>query len=377
MAKKKTTTESKSKKGETQSQLSGLKSLFAETGISWETPRLRTGIIPLDYVLGGGWGYGRLGEIYGGHSSSKTYILYRSLIACQQMGGTAILLETEGAYDPQWFERLGGNDADLVKPPVLTTQDVFSTIDKILDFASGKPDAFMCIGWDSIAATPTTHLMDKGIETTDMSRPKVISQGCELITTKAKKKNVCILATNQTRSSMDKYKPDVTPGGVAWPFHSSQRVELKFDGGKTNHRIVDDTHQLRKEDDPEIIGRRITAYVEKNKLGPACRTVELPFYLYDGRKHPIYNDRATVLGFDDVEALFDFYHHGPFQLKPTDPDKKPWEGPRVVAAGAPGWFLLDPQVDPDQKQFRKGDWPSVLEAFPRLKTLPFEEGPGA
>jgi RecA/RadA recombinase len=242
MAKKKTT---ETKSSGSRTQASGLKSLFAESDVCWDTPRLRTGITPLDYILGGGFGYGRLGELYGGHSSTKTYILYRALIACQQEGGTAVLAESEGAYDPLWFERLGGNPRDLLVAPIDTVQAVFSLFQKVTEFAEGR-DSKICIGWDGIAATATAHLMDKGLDKVDMSKAKVMSQGCEWVTTAIKRKQICVIATNQIRASMDPYKPPVTPGGFAWPFHASQRIEMKFDGGRTNNMIIDETNKVTK-----------------------------------------------------------------------------------------------------------------------------------
>lgn len=376
MAKKKTTTEeSKSKGTKTAPQTTGLRTLFAESDVDWATPRLATGIVPLDFALGGGFGYGRLAEIFGGEASTKTYILYLALIACQKMGGIAILLEGEGSYDPAWFRALGGDPDALIVVSVKTVQQAFEHMKKVADYQLTKATTHICIGWDGIAACATDHLMEKGLDVVDMSKPKVMSQGCELITTAIKERLVCVIATNQIRDSMDKYKPAVTPGGRAWKFHASTRIEMKFDGGKTTNIIYDPIPPVRKEDDPEIIGRRVTAFVEKNKLGPGLRTVELPFYLYENRKHPLYDDTPTRLGYDHVEALFDFYHRGPFRLPPVSDDAKPWDGPRVITQSG-AYFFIDARIDPEHKGFYKKDWPEHLNRVQRLLTLPLEGGPG-
>jgi len=334
----------------------------------WSTEKLPTGIVPIDYILNGGFGYGRFAEIFGNYSSGKSYLLYLALIQNQKRGGTSILLEEEGAYDPTFFQRLGGDTKSLVLPSkVDTCEDVFDAINEICKIATKEELKNICIGWDSIAATSTKHLEETGMEKRDMSKALAMSTGCQLIRSVVKKSGVCVIATNQTRELINvKYGPKTgTPGGRGYPFICSQRIELSFKGG-----VI-----MASDKDKTPVGRQIKVRVDKNKLGPAMRDCTLYFYTEDGDEHPVYK-YPTSIGIDENESLFDFYLKGRFHLPPRTPDERPWEGPRVVNPNG-AWYTLDESIDPSGKSFRSGEWVKKLEEFPNLRTLPMEHLDGA
>lgn len=344
----------------------------------WATDFVPTGIAALDAALGGGFARGRVHELYGNYSSGKTLALYHTLANNQKLGGESCLFESEGAFNPDFFRNVGGDPETLTLIPADKVEDVFDGVllickeqeKQIAEAKKTKGAVAMprmtVIGWDSIAATGTKHLFDAGMDKRDMSKSGAMSQGTQLITTAAKECNVCIIGVNQVREAIgSKDSATHTPGGQAWTFHASQRVELMYDGGSKTSLIFDRPLLWQKPEDTrgrEEIGRRIRGYVTKNKCASPFARFTLPIYTYPGRPHPLY-DRETKLGVDIEEMLFDFYLTGRFYL----PD-----GGRVIHIPSPGYYSLHPMLDPAQQKFREKAWLDILEMIPSLRTLPYD-----
>jgi RecA/RadA recombinase len=309
--------------------------------------------------------------------------LYYTLANNQRLGGESVLFESEGAFNPDFFRNMGGDPSKLTLIPADKVEDVFDGIimickeqeKQIAESKKTKGAVAMprmtVIGWDSIAATGTKHLFDTGMDKRDMSKSGAMSQGTQLITTAAKSCNVCIIGVNQTREAIgSKDSATHTPGGNAWPFHSSQRLELMYDGGSRTSLIFDRPLPGQKPEDTrgrEEIGRQIKGYVVKNKCASPFSRFTLPIYTLPGRPHPLY-DRDTKLGIDFEQHLFDFYLTGRFFL----PD-----GQRVLHIPTPGYYSLHQMLDPEQRKFREKAWLEILEMLPALRTLPYDLKPQA
>lgn len=339
-----------------------------EEDTDFNLPMVSSGSVITDNLLGGGYGRGRFTEIYGNYSCGKSYELYKALIANQKAGGTSVLLEQEGAYNRNFYQQLGGNPDTLVVYSNLdTVEETFEAIKKVSRKAETLPDHSICLGWDGIAATSTNHIEKVGMSKRDMSKALVMDQGCKMVRNEVKRSKICVIATNQTRVKIDTYSPGyTTPGGAAYQFICSQRVELSLDGGAKTSLILD----LADTGD-EPIGKWIRYKVEKNKLGSPMGICRRPFYTHHGRKHPIYG-YATSIGFDENESLFEFYASGAFRLPPKDKETPPWEGPQVVIPNG-AWYKLTERIDKDQKSFYAKDWMEKLDQFPILRTLPVED----
>lgn len=91
-----------------------------------EVPRLSTGVLTLDYALGGGWARGRLNLVCGERSSCKTRLALSSISEAQkrtvignsgkyltecsaeeQMPFTCLFIDAEGTFSPSWAEKCG------------------------------------------------------------------------------------------------------------------------------------------------------------------------------------------------------------------------------------------------------------------------------
>ena len=74
-----------------------------------------TGSLGLDYALGiGGLPRGRVVEIYGPEASGKTTLALDAIAQAQKMGGNAIFVDVEHAFDPTYAQALGVNLNDLL-----------------------------------------------------------------------------------------------------------------------------------------------------------------------------------------------------------------------------------------------------------------------
>lgn len=321
---------------------------------------LPCGIASVDWSLGGGVAYGRLSELFGNYSSGKTYLLYMFLAMNQRLGGTSALFETEFAYNAEFYQAIGGDPESLILVPCRTIQEVFDGMANIAKAVTDTGEK-VCIGWDGIAATGTKHLQDTGMDKRDMSKAAGMSQGTQYITDLIGASKVAVIATNQTRDTIgdDNYNwmgRSHTPGGKAWPFHSSQRVELTFRGGFIQR--LDDKGEPIKGREP--IGHWVRAWVDKNKLSPPHLSCDLPFYSFNNERHPVFGT-ATRMGIDYAEALLKFYHESRFRIIDD-------AGSRPVITTAGGWYKLDPSLG-YEKAFHAKSWPLILAERPDLWNL--------
>lgn len=318
----------------------------------WTTRMLSTGILPVDRALGGGFGFGRLAEIFGGWSTGKTMLLYYALATNQKQGGVSAIFEAEGAFTPNFYSALGGDPDTLLVYPVDTVEEVFQGFADMAKIAEKTPTIPIAIGWDGIAATGTKHLQETGPEVRDMSKSGAMSQGAQYIATKIRSTQIAIIATNQVRDKIGDMSSEThTPGGKSWPFIASQRVELALDGGPKGSLIWNDNAT-------EIVGRHVLGTVIKNKLATPLKRFAIPIYIRSDLTHPLY-DKPLQLGIDCDESLFTFYKDKYFVFEDSSP---------VILGPNGSWYELNKTIG--DKRFQRKDWPKVLAEFPQLRDLP-------
>jgi len=336
--------------------------------VFWGTDMLRTGIPVIDHVLGGGFAYGRMIELYGDFASGKSMVMYYAMAQCQRDSGLVVLIESEGAFDQKFYKLLGGDPSTLV----LLNDKLTDTVEKVFDHIKNlllvkkhdttAPQLLIC--WDSIGATGTRHLQQVGMDKRDMSRAGSMAQGCDLITSHVKASGACVIATNQMRDVVGAKVPtQTTPGGHSWKFHSSQRMQLQFRGGKYSRSIIVDDPTAK---DVELeIGNHVQGECTKNKLASSGASFTLTIYKRAGFPHPIFADTKTEVGIDSDEMLLDYLKKGFFFL---DEDYTQ----RVVTTNG-GWHKLHESIDPAGKQWYASAWKQKLEEFPKIRTLLYDK----
>jgi RecA/RadA recombinase len=323
----------------------------------WFTDMLPCGVAAVDWALGGGVGYGRVAELVGDWSTGKTLLLYMFLAQNQQRGGISVLFEAEGAFNAEFFAALGGNPDTLWTYNLETCEEFFNAVFLMCKTkVKSKENKPYAVGWDSIAATGTKHLMDTDMETRDMSKANVMNLGAQKLRAELKDARIAVISTNQTREKIGSYDSAVhTPGGKSWPFIASQRIHMMFDGGDKTSKILDREGKVE-------IGRWVKGKVIKNKLASPFGEFMLPIYIEEGFYHPTY-EQGTVKGIHLQEALFFNYLREKIYL----PSKRP-----MIIMPSNGWYAISPEALPSGGQnFRKSDWPKVLEDHPWLYQYPY------
>ncbi len=337
----------------------------------WNVETCPCGVPPIDHMLGGGAAYGRMMEMFGNEASGKTLLLYKFFIENTRRGGTSILFEAEGAYNPDFYKLLGGDPSKLLVYPVKSVEKVFDQVREFckLKQKSKNSNEKIIIGWDSLAATGTEHLLETGMDVVDMSKPRILSQAYTLIATDLMKTNICFIIINQLRAKIDKHNPGVlTPGGMATGFAMSQRLSLHYSGAN-EYKILDipesaSDDEKKKTKDFQQIGRKVECLSVKNKVAGAWLKCTLYFYSHAGFPHPKFEGCKTTVGLDVEESLFDYYFASTFRLPNGDP---------VITSSSPGWYQLSSYLDPAQSKFRKKEWPDLLAVRPELLELLYQD----
>lgn len=244
---------------------------------------ISTGNFAINYAISGrpitgGFPIGKVTEVFGGEASGKTLLSTMALIETQRRGGISVLIDTEHAFWKDYFVRQGGDANKLLRGTPDSLENVWSDIDEMVEVCRrDSPDKYITIVWDSVAASPTQKELDGDISDSEMGeRARINSKGLRKITSKIAKNKITLICINQTRDKIGVMygNPQTTPGGNAWKFHASCRIEVA--------KKKDD-----KLDKREAIGARMT--VIKNK-------VYLPF---QSSQYEIWYDRGTnpVSGF--------------------------------------------------------------------------------
>jgi len=223
----------------------------------------------------GGIPVGRLTEIHGDPSTGKSLLAYMILADCVRKGGTAVLIDTETSVNEDFMRMLGLDPKkNLLYVPVNTVEDVFDTIESILNTIKDakKKNKMVCIVWDSVAATSSRKEMEEDVGDMQYALvPRLLGQGLRKVIRHIGDNRVALVFLNQMRAKIGMVfgDPMGTPGGNAIPFFASVRVRL-YSGTKI------------KAKDGTIIGVSNKAKVIKTRFGPQFRETTVDIFFNRG-----------------------------------------------------------------------------------------------
>ena len=237
-----------------------------------EIPRITTGVLAFDLMLGGGWPANQWSEIIGEESSGKTALAYKTIAANQALDPDwcAMWIAAE-EYVPQYAKALG---VDLDRLWVVETNIMEHAYDLIIRALDNR--AVDCIILDSLPA------LVPGDEDIKMMDEFSVGLGARLTgkffrkSGKAQKRSMtqedreCTgLIINQWREKIGVMYGDnrTTPGGKAKNFHYFSRVEVRRD-------------EWIKDKD-ESVGQSIKARTIKNKSYRPQQVAVVDFYFAD------------------------------------------------------------------------------------------------
>lgn len=196
-----------------------------------EIDRLQTGVVGLDWLLGGGIPRGRIVEIFGPEESGKTTLAGEIVKAYQAKKYRACFLDYEQAVDLAWFDKIGvdvDDDSDvwLFDQPFSLEEGMDGAMELI---ATGGIGLLVV---DSVAAmTPEAILQGDvkdnfiGLQARKMGQTFQKLVGC------LREHNTTAIFINQWRQKVGgaptPFPIYTTPGGLALKFYASIRMQVQ------------------------------------------------------------------------------------------------------------------------------------------------------
>lgn len=211
----------------------------------------------LDIALGGGYGLGKLIEIFGESMTGKTGLALEAIASVQKEGGVCAIIDAEHALNVGYCEQVGVNIGELYISQPSHGEQAIEAIRALVN--TGEVDLIVV---DSVAAlTPKAILEGEAGEAKMAVLARLMSQGISMIKGVASEVGCTIIFINQLRSTMAMYGPSITTtGGKTLPFFATQRLEVKNKG------------RLKLGDD--VIGFKQHINIIKNKVGPPFKTID-------------------------------------------------------------------------------------------------------
>lgn len=160
-----------------------------------KTPMDSSDIPGLDSILGGGYGKGRIVEIYGPESSGKTTIALHAIAASQARGQLAAFIDAEHALDPIYASNIGVQMDKLWLSQPDCGEQALEIAEDLVE--SGAVDIIVI---DSVAAlTPRAEIEGEMGDSHMGLQARLMSQALRKLTGKLSKTGTKLIFINQLR----------------------------------------------------------------------------------------------------------------------------------------------------------------------------------
>ncbi|UXQ88839.1 RecA protein [Tenacibaculum phage Larrie] len=222
---------------------------------SYDANTISSGRESLNEILGGGYGIGKIIEIYSENQCGKTGLVLEAIREVQLIGGNAAIIDVEHALNKEYCEKVGVDVDSLIISQPTHGEQAFEIMKALIN--SGEVDLVIV---DSVAnMTPLGELNGESGESKMGLQARMMSQGLRMITAMTSENDCTVIFINQLREKIGSFvTKKVTTGGNALPFYASQRLELKNKGF------------IKKGE--EITGFKQHIKVIKNKIGSPFKT---------------------------------------------------------------------------------------------------------
>ncbi len=276
----------------------------------------------------GGIACGRITELTGLEGSGKSLVAAHMMANVQKDGGVAVLIDTENAFNEDFFRSVGLDMAKMTYAPVSTVEDIFTTIEtivtKVRETENNTKKVIIVV--DSVTGAPTQKEVEGDYEQAGYGteKAKFLSFAVKKVLSLIAKQKIALVFTNQLRQKLNApafSDPYTTSGGLAIRFYASTRIRLSVIGKIQNAK-------------KDVIGVTVKAVVIKNRLGPPFRTAEFNVYF----------DR----GIDDLDSWLKF-------CKDRD----------ILTTG--GAYFTYTTLAGEAHKMQSKDWKPFLAANPDLK----------
>ena len=240
--------------------------------VTEELPRITTGILAFDMMLGGGWPVNQWSEIVGDESSGKTAIAYKTIAANQAKNPkwSALWIAAE-EYVPEYAAAIG---VDLDRLWVVETNVMENAYDLVIRALDNR--AVDCVVLDSLPAVVPETEYEKSMDEFTVGLGARLTGKFFRKSSKAQRRSLieeergCTgLIINQWRDKIGVMwgDPRTTPGGKAKNFHYFTRVEVKKDEWLKDGKVT--------------VGQTIKGRTIKNKTYRPQLQAVVDFYFAD------------------------------------------------------------------------------------------------
>lgn len=168
-----------------------------------------TGSSLLDLIISnrpyGGIPVGRISLFTGFESTGKSLLAAHLLASTQKKNGIAILIDNETSYDSAFLTAIGVDIKKLGYIHVSTIEEMFTAVEKIISkVRDSSADTLLTIICDSLAAMPSKTEIEGSFDKQGWNTEKaiVISRAMRKLTQEVGKQRICLVFTNQLRSSL-------------------------------------------------------------------------------------------------------------------------------------------------------------------------------
>lgn len=268
-----------------------------EQEIMGGTEVIPTGSLALDEAIGI-WGLpmGRIVQFAGRESSGKSLLSLMTISEWQKMDprNWAVYIDAEFAFDPSWAEMLGVDLSRLKRRKLNKGVDIMEflvgvphkelgkkkvkpgLLDWVIERGGAKETGLGIIVIDSIASIlpPIEETRASG-QVTMAPMGRFMSTELRKLTPLLGRSGTMLIAVNQVRVQPGVMygDPETSPGGSAWKHNCSVMVHLARLTGR-DYAITDS--------DDVMIGHRIRARIDKNRVGPPFRKCDFDIKYTEG-----------------------------------------------------------------------------------------------
>jgi len=194
------------------------------------TPRISSGLVDLDAIIGGGLPLGKIVEIFGEESTGKSSLMFHVMKQVPQ----TLYIDSEHTLDEDRLEELGLVDGENIF--IARPETAEATLELIWTWA--KAGMGLIVLDSLMAMTPKAVLENENFEKADSMAliPRLLSQKLPLINDACAKSGTMLVIINQMRSKVGMVfgNPLDSPGGRALKHFASLRIQTGKKG------VIDD-----------------------------------------------------------------------------------------------------------------------------------------
>lgn len=230
----------------------------------------------LTHALGGGIAAGRITLLYGPMSTGKSVLMMQTIGQLQKAGKVCAWVDVEGTYEKKFGAKLGINNDELI----LVQKKSSGSIEKeIMPLIRAGID-FLVI--DSISDIMPEVFVDKDGSLMEQENRKQIGAHAKAVTALAsgilhENEKTAVVFISQVTTKMEQTYVKLVPHGGNKTLHASTQI-IKLTSSNTENQQIKGNTYIGDLIIEAPIGRKVDAYVEKNKLGPQSRKASYDLY---------------------------------------------------------------------------------------------------